>query len=364
MSASEGHAQDKAPPPLKKPHQFRHSESDSESDVSEDSYSAAAFSTVSSVKNNDTASTSNQKTPAKGRSKSQKSRSQRNEWEIIGGLRDGQKFEGKPEKYEGYMSKRRRWPMKGWHKRYFMLDKGILYYGKNSSDIQKGKYHGVIDIGLSVIAFKKQRQRIDIDAEDLIYHIKVKKNFGEWISRLSNHRLYRQHEINFGTKESPRLTEIATPLIETVVPIMATMNLPDKVLEKSLPKQMSLSRHASLKGQDRVATWVLDTQGFEHCNKGLQTAQNLLYELNKDLEAIRTLPLNTDMIDLSESETSDKKKSKYFVGRPGKRKDHKRNSSLQSNEPVGTFFISNLMQVGILCNKKFCFLHISVLVRL
>ena len=85
-------------------------------DVSEDSYSAAAFSTVSSVKNNDTASTANQKTPAKGRSKSQKSRSRRNEWEIIGGLRDGQKFEAKPEKYEGYMSKRRRWPMKGWHK--------------------------------------------------------------------------------------------------------------------------------------------------------------------------------------------------------------------------------------------------------
>ena len=47
------------------------------------------------------------------------------------------------------------------------------------------------------------------------------------------------------------------------------MNLPDKVLEKSLPKQISLSRHASLKGQDRVATWVLDTQGFEHCNKGM-----------------------------------------------------------------------------------------------
>ena len=55
-----------------------------------------------------------------------------------------------------------------------------------------------------------------------MFFFQVKKNFGEWISRLSNHRLYRQHEINFGTKESPRLTEIASPLIETVVPIMAS----------------------------------------------------------------------------------------------------------------------------------------------
>ena len=44
------------------------------------------------------------------------------------------------------------------------------------------------------------------------------------------------------------------------------MNLPEKVLDKTLTKQ--LSRHSSVKGQDRVATWVLDTQGFEQCNKG------------------------------------------------------------------------------------------------
>ena len=39
--------------------------------------------------------------------------------------------------------------------------------------VQKGKFHGVIDLGLSVLAFKKHRQRIDIDAEDIVYHVKV-----------------------------------------------------------------------------------------------------------------------------------------------------------------------------------------------
>ena len=37
----------------------------------------------------------------------------------------------------------------------------------------KGKYHGTVDIGLSVLTYKKERRRIDIDAEDLIYHLKV-----------------------------------------------------------------------------------------------------------------------------------------------------------------------------------------------
>ena len=37
-------------------------------------------------------------------------------WEILDGLREGQTFEQKPEKFEGFMMKRRKWPMKGWHK--------------------------------------------------------------------------------------------------------------------------------------------------------------------------------------------------------------------------------------------------------
>ena len=39
--------------------------------------------------------------------------------------------------------------------------------------IAKGRYHGTVDIGLSVLTYKKHGRRIDIDAEDLIYHLKV-----------------------------------------------------------------------------------------------------------------------------------------------------------------------------------------------
>ena len=39
--------------------------------------------------------------------------------------------------------------------------------------IAKGRFHGTVDVGLSVLTYKKHGRRIDIDAEDLIYHLKV-----------------------------------------------------------------------------------------------------------------------------------------------------------------------------------------------
>ncbi|XP_060579182.1 LOW QUALITY PROTEIN: oxysterol-binding protein-related protein 6-like [Ruditapes philippinarum] len=349
MSAAETGGQDKipvlkrSPGGSKKQYQFRHSDSESDSDgESEDNSSAVGVVTNGNRGTDSSSAQTNKLTPGKGRIKGRKSRSQRsqrNDWEIVEGLRDGQRFEKVPEKFEGYLSKRKRWPMKGWHKRYFMLEKGILYYGKSPSDIQKGKYHGVIDIGLSVLAFKRYRHRIDIDAEELVYHIKIKRQvFEDWLTRLRNHRLYRQHEIAYGTKESPKLTEISAPMqaMENLSTLTANMSLAEKARDSSLHRE--LSRHPSLKGQDRVATWLLDTQGFEHCNKALAQAQSLLYELHKDMEEIRELPFNTEnaVFDLNDSDTNDKKKNRSFGGRVMKRRDHKRNASLQESETIAS----------------------------
>lgn len=45
--------------------------------------------------------------------------------------------------------------------------------------IEKGKLHGSIDVGLSVMAIKKKAKCIDLDAEENIYHLKVKHNANE-----------------------------------------------------------------------------------------------------------------------------------------------------------------------------------------
>lgn len=39
--------------------------------------------------------------------------------------------------------------------------------------ITKGKLHGSIDVRLSVMSINKKAQRIDLDTEDNIYHLKV-----------------------------------------------------------------------------------------------------------------------------------------------------------------------------------------------
>uniref|UniRef100_A0A3Q1CH48 Oxysterol-binding protein n=1 Tax=Amphiprion ocellaris TaxID=80972 RepID=A0A3Q1CH48_AMPOC len=74
---------------------------------------------------------------------------------------------------EGYLMKRRKYPLKGWHKRYFMLEKGILKYSKTPQDIQRGKLHGSMDVSLAVMSVNKKSKRIDLDAGDNLYHLKV-----------------------------------------------------------------------------------------------------------------------------------------------------------------------------------------------
>lgn len=44
------------------------------------------------------------------------SRRRGSEWEVLEGLKDGQRFEKRPEVFNGFLHKKRKWPLKGWHK--------------------------------------------------------------------------------------------------------------------------------------------------------------------------------------------------------------------------------------------------------
>nr|XP_039251673.1 oxysterol-binding protein-related protein 6-like isoform X2 [Styela clava] len=106
-----------------------------------------------------------------------------------------------PKKYEGYVLKRRKWPLKGWHKRFFVLEKGFMKYAKSPHDIVKGKLHGILDVGLSVMSTQKKSCRIDLDAEDTIFHLKIKSQatFQQWVTEIRSHREYRQAEMKNDT---------------------------------------------------------------------------------------------------------------------------------------------------------------------
>ncbi|XP_010864526.1 oxysterol-binding protein-related protein 7 isoform X1 [Esox lucius] len=97
---------------------------------------------------------------------------------------------------EGYLLKRRKWPLKGWHKRYFVLETGILRYSKTQQDITRGKLHGSLDVSLAVMSINKKSNRIDLDAGDILYHIKAKSHdlFYIWVTKLSAHRMFKKNE--------------------------------------------------------------------------------------------------------------------------------------------------------------------------
>uniref|UniRef100_A0A6Q2Z2C3 Oxysterol-binding protein n=1 Tax=Esox lucius TaxID=8010 RepID=A0A6Q2Z2C3_ESOLU len=179
-------------------------------------------------------------------------------WEIVEGLRGGHSNVQEPQKQEGYMLKRRKWPMKGWHKRYFHLDKGILKYAKCCADVDKGKLHGRIDVGLSVMAIKKKSKCIDLDAEENIYHLKIKSQdlFDEWVSKLRHHRLYRQNEITmFPNEKALYHSHFSSP------------GSPSIDWQSYIPSSFPVT----CTSQAKVAAWLQSSDDMDKCSKGTHT---------------------------------------------------------------------------------------------
>ncbi|XP_033983776.1 oxysterol-binding protein-related protein 3 isoform X1 [Trematomus bernacchii] len=244
---------------------------------SEDRSSAAMSQKISSVSRSNSSSSS-------------KLDSRQDSWEIVEGLRGGFSNVLEPQKQEGYMLKRRKWPMKGWHKRYFFLDKGILKYGKCSADIEKGKLHGCIDVGLSVMAIKKKAKCIDLDAEENIYHLKIKSQelFDEWVAKLRHHRLYRQNEIAmYPTDKSFYYPHYPSP------------NSPSMAEGASIRKCMSMRRQSTVhsagafplncNSQAKVAAWLQSSDDMDKCSKDLSVSEAYLLDLNHLLQSMEVL---------------------------------------------------------------------------
>nr|XP_026247779.1 oxysterol-binding protein-related protein 6 isoform X6 [Urocitellus parryii] len=216
-------------------------------------------------------------------------------WEIIEGLKIGQTNVQKPDKHEGFMLKKRKWPLKGWHKRFFVLDNGMLKYSKAPLDIQKGKVHGSIDVGLSVMSIKKKARRIDLDTEEHIYHLKVKSQdwFDAWVSKLRHHRLYRQNEIVRSPRDASFHIFPATSTAESS-PAANVSVVDGKVQPNNFPWQSPLPCSNSLPatcttGQSKVAAWLQDSEEMDRCAEDLAHCQSNLVELSKLLQNLEIL---------------------------------------------------------------------------
>uniref|UniRef100_A0A8D2JG99 Oxysterol-binding protein n=1 Tax=Varanus komodoensis TaxID=61221 RepID=A0A8D2JG99_VARKO len=216
-------------------------------------------------------------------------------WEIIEGLKIGQTNVQKPDKHEGFMLKKRKWPLKGWHKRFFVLDNGMLKYSKSPIDTQKGKVHGSIDVGLSVMSIKKKARRIDLDTEEHIYHLKVKSqdSFDAWVSKLRHHRLYRQNEIVRSPRDAGFHIFPSTSTAESS-PAANVAVLEAKVSPNNFPWQSPIPCSNSLPatcttGQSKVVAWLQDSAEMDRCAEDLAHCQSNLVELSKILQNLEIL---------------------------------------------------------------------------
>jgi len=118
-----------------------------------------------------------------------------------------------PQVIEDYLLKKKKWPRKGWHKRYFHLEAGLLRYAKTPSAIRKNKIHGKMDVRMCVMSHKKPTFTIDLDADDVIFHIKAKTSLelNKWITALRLHREYGNRSKD-NTLTNANINSIQTPL--------------------------------------------------------------------------------------------------------------------------------------------------------
>lgn len=222
---------------------------------------------------------------------SSKQGSRQDSWEVVEGLRGDMTYTQEPPVQKGFLLKKRKWPLKGWHKRFFCLEKGILKYAKSQTDIEREKLHGCIDVGLSVMSVKKSSKCIDLDTEEHIYHLKVKSEelFDEWVSKLRHHRMYRQNEIAMFPRDvshffpGSSVTDSAPGVFDSV----------SSRKRSSLSKQNSFPAGSNLSfscgGDTRVPFWLQSSEDMEKCSKDLAHCHAYLLEMSQLLESMDVL---------------------------------------------------------------------------
>ncbi|KAM4598578.1 oxysterol-binding protein-related protein 7-like isoform 1-T4 [Polymixia lowei] len=255
---------------------------------------------------------------------------------------------------EGYLMKRRKYPLKGWHKRYFLLEKGVLKYSKTQQDIQRGKLHGSLDVSLAVMSINKKSKRIDLDAGDNLYHIKAKSHdmFYIWLTKLCAHRVFKKNEamsIHHGVLHALSMGQSTLPGMASLAQRNRAM-LPQYASSASVYQAESVTPAPAVASHpgvtSKVSAWLQQTHDTDTTSQELARCQLELTELAQLIQRLHWLEgglpvTNTDLeLRISMQNLSLEKPKK----RPGKIFGHSRTMSRVEamGGTVGTFTSSHL----------------------
>lgn len=192
---------------------------------------------------------------------------------------------------EGYLMKRRKWPLKGWHKRYFVLDKGILKYTRTPQDFARGKLGGSLDVSLAVIAINKKSRRIDLDAGDNLYHIKAKSYdlFYIWVTKLNAHRVYKKSEV----------AHVQNGFLQVLSQGTSGMSAHRNGATQEMSTSGSYVGESASQGAElplgnpgvngKVSAWLQQTQDHNSCAQELNRAQMDITDLGRLVQKLHSL---------------------------------------------------------------------------
>uniref|UniRef100_A0A8D0AZG1 Oxysterol binding protein like 7 n=1 Tax=Salvator merianae TaxID=96440 RepID=A0A8D0AZG1_SALMN len=161
-----------------------------------------------------------------------------------------------------------------------------------SFQVLKGKLHGSIDVRSSVMSVNKKAQRVDLDTEENIYHLKIKSQelFNNWVAKLCAHRLADTSQRQFlAGSHGGRASH----------PTQACSSRHHMLMSESAPALYSLAS-----SRDKVNSWLSDSKGLGRCSAELLECQGKLQELNRMLQSLESLHRIPSAPLISNSQTS------------------------------------------------------------
>ncbi|KAJ0060426.1 hypothetical protein NL108_010215, partial [Boleophthalmus pectinirostris] len=172
--------------------------------------------------------------------------------------------------------------------RYFVLEAGILRYSKSQHDVSRGRVQGSLDISHAVMSINKKSSRIDLDAGDILYHMKAKNHelFYIWVTKLQAHRSYKKNsQVHSGFLQSlTNSTSIITNGISCFLHCFVSQSSKNLTVPNA-PKPPSPYTAVNSK----VAAWLQQSHTPETCAQELNRCHLDLSELNRLIQRLQAL---------------------------------------------------------------------------
>ncbi|XP_016889399.1 oxysterol-binding protein-related protein 7 isoform X4 [Cynoglossus semilaevis] len=153
-----------------------------------------------------------------------------------------------------------------------------------------GRVQGSLDVSLAVMSINKKSNRIDLDAGDILYHMKAKSHelFYIWVTKLQAHRLFRKNNV----------VNVHSGFIQCLSGkqrngIMATQT---SAGVKEVTGASAVLPSANTALNCKVSAWLQQSHGSDTCVQELNKCHLNLSELTSLIQRLQALEVGPALI--------------------------------------------------------------------